>query len=90
MASAQFSLKERDKKRWLKDRLVRFSVTCGGVSVLAALVLIFVYLAMVILPVFSDTGLETDQAVKTVAVGKPIALSVDEYGQHAFTVEKSG
>ena len=90
MASAQFSLKERDKKRWLKDRLVRFSVTCGGVSVLAALVLIFVYLAMVILPVFSDTGLETDQAVKTVAVDKPIALSVDEYGQHAFTVEKSG
>ncbi|CAH6967379.1 Phosphate transport system permease protein PstC (TC 3.A.1.7.1) [Vibrio chagasii] len=90
MASAQFSLKERDKKRWLKDRLVRFSVTCGGVSVLAALVLIFVYLAMVILPVFSDTGLETDQAVKTVVVDKPIALSVDEYGQHAFTVEKSG
>ncbi|MCG9555722.1 ABC transporter permease subunit [Vibrio sp. Isolate31] len=90
MSSAQFSLKERDKKRWLKDRLVRFSVTCGGVSVLAALVLIFVYLAMVILPVFSDTGLETDQAVKTVAVDKPIALSVDEYGQHAFTVEKSG
>mgnify|MGYP001351806499 FL=1 len=90
MASAQFSLKERDKKRWLKDRLVRFSVTCGGVSVLAALVLIFVYLAMVILPVFSDTGLETDQAVKTVSVDKPIALSVDEYGQHAFTVEKSG
>ena len=90
MASAQFSLKERDKKRWLKDRLVRFSVTCGGVSVLAALVLIFVYLVMVILPVFSDTGLETDQAVKTVVVDKPIALSVDEYGQHAFTVEKSG
>ncbi len=52
MASAQFSLKERDKKRWLKDRLVRFSVTCGGVSVLACLVLIFVYLAMVILPYF--------------------------------------
>jgi phosphate transport system permease protein len=90
MASAQFSLKERDKKRWLKDRLVRFSVTCGAVSVLAALVLIFVYLAMVILPVFSDTGLETDQAVKAVAVEKPIALSVDEYGQHAFTIEKSG
>ena len=90
MASAQFSLKERDKKRWLKDRLVRFSVTCGAVSVLAALVLIFVYLAMVILPVFSDTGLDTDQAVKTVAVEKPIALSVDEYGQHAFTIEKSG
>ncbi|WP_060983282.1 ABC transporter permease subunit [Vibrio splendidus] len=90
MASAQFSLKERDKKRWLKDRLVRFSVTCGAVSVLAALVLIFVYLAMVILPVFSDTGLETDQAVKTVAVEEPIALSVDEYGQHAFTIEKSG
>ncbi|MDN3614179.1 ABC transporter permease subunit [Vibrio gallaecicus] len=90
MAPAGFSLKERDKKRWLKDRLVRFSVTCGGVSVLAALVLIFVYLAIVILPVFTDAGLQTAQAEKSIHVEQPIALSIDEYGKHAFTVEQSG
>ncbi|MGF1753517.1 ABC transporter permease subunit [Vibrio makurazakiensis] len=90
MAEAKFSLKERDKKRWFKDRLVRFAVTCGGVSVLAALVLIFVYLAMVILPVFSDTGLETDQRVQPVSVEQPIALSIDEYGTNALLVDSSG
>ena len=90
MTPSQFSLKEKDKKRWLKDRLVRFSVTCGGVSVLAALVLIFIYLAMVILPIFSDADIQTNQVNKSVTVTQPIALAVDEYGQHAFTIENSG
>jgi len=90
MAAAEFSLKERDKKRWLKDRLVRFAVTCGGVSVLAALVLIFVYLAMVILPVFSDTGLETDQIVKPVSIEQPVALTIDEYGSNALIIDANG
>ncbi len=52
MAQAEFSLQEKDKKRLIKDRLVRFAVTSGGVGVLAALVLIFVYLAMVIILCF--------------------------------------
>lgn len=90
MTPSQFSLKEKDKKRWLKDRLVRFSVTCGGVSVLAALVLIFIYLAMVILPVFSDADIQVSDTRKSLSVNNAVALSVDEYGQHAFTIENSG
>ncbi|MEF1228974.1 phosphate ABC transporter permease, partial [Vibrio fortis] len=90
MTPSQFSLKEKDKKRWLKDRLVRFSVTCGGVSVLAALVLIFIYLAMVILPVFSDADIQVSDNRKSLSVNNAVALSVDEYGQHAFTIENSG
>ncbi|WP_420895635.1 hypothetical protein [Vibrio coralliilyticus] len=50
MAKAEFSLRERDRKRLIKDRLVRLAVSTGGVGVLAALVLIFVYLAMMVLP----------------------------------------
>ena len=90
MTPSQFSLKEKDKKRWLKDRLVRFSVTCGGVSVLAALVLIFIYLAMVILPVFSDADIQVSDNRKSLSVNNAVAISVDEYGQHAFTIENSG
>lgn len=90
MTLSQFSLKEKDKKRWLKDRLVRFSVTCGGVSVLAALVLIFIYLAMVILPVFSDADIQVSDNRKSLNVNNAVALSVDEYGKHAFTIENSG
>ncbi|MCV5389814.1 hypothetical protein OFC62_34390, partial [Escherichia coli] len=54
MAQAEFSLQEKDKKRLIKDRLVRLAVTSGGVGVLAALILIFVYLAMVIFPLSAD------------------------------------
>ena len=32
MAQAEFSLQEKDKKRLIKDRLVRFAVTSGGVG----------------------------------------------------------
>lgn len=58
MAQAEFSLQEKDKKRLIKDRLVRLAVTSGGVGVLAALILIFVYLAMVIIPLFSDAEIK--------------------------------
>ncbi|WP_373949879.1 ABC transporter permease subunit [Vibrio pomeroyi] len=90
MAAAELSLKKRDKKRWLKDRLMRFAVTLGGVSVLAALVLIFIYLAMVILPIFADSSLETDQKVQPVIVQDPIAMTIDEYGQHALVIDRDG
>ena len=90
MTAAEISLKKRDKKRWLKDRLMRFAVTLGGVSVLAALVLIFIYLAMVILPIFADSSLETDQKVQPVIVQDPIAMTIDEYGQHALVIDRGG
>ncbi|PMH37579.1 phosphate ABC transporter permease [Vibrio sp. 10N.286.49.B3] len=90
MASAEFSLQERDQKRLIKDRLVRFAVTCGGVGVLAALVLIFVYLALVVLPIFSDASIETDQAQRRVFVESPQALAIDEYGLHAYTLNVRG
>ncbi|MGY3570567.1 ABC transporter permease subunit [Vibrio paucivorans] len=90
MAKAEFSLKERDRKRLIKDRLVRLAVTCGGVGVLAALVLIFIYLAMVVLPLFSDAKIETGFANQTISTSSPMAIGVDEYGQHAYVLSKEG
>ncbi|ANQ25520.1 phosphate ABC transporter permease [Vibrio natriegens] len=90
MAQAEFSLQEKDKKRLIKDRLVRLAVTTGGVGVLAALILIFVYLAMVIIPLFSDAKIETNQASRSVQVGKPLAISVDDYAQLAFVLSDDG
>ncbi|QSA18669.1 phosphate ABC transporter permease, partial [Vibrio furnissii] len=84
MAQAEFSLKERDRKRLIKDRLVRFAVTAGGVSVLGALILIFVYLAMVVFPLFSDAKLETGFASQPITTIAPQMLAIDEYGENAF------
>ncbi|MDV6252799.1 ABC transporter permease subunit [Vibrio sp. EA2] len=90
MAQAEFSLQEKDKKRLIKDRLVRLAVTMGGVGVLAALILIFVYLAMVIIPLFSDAKIETNHASRSVQLGEPLAISVDDYAQQAFVLTEDG
>lgn len=90
MAQAQFSLRERDRKRLIKDRLVRFAVSAGGVGVLAALVLIFVYLAIMVLPLFSDAKITPNVRTLPVTIAQPIAAGVDEYGENAFVISQSG
>lgn len=90
MAQAEFSLKEQDRKRFIQDRLIRLVVTCGGVSVLGALVLIFVYLAIVVAPIFSDANIEPADIDTQISVHSPVAIGVNEYGDHAYTFDKSG
>lgn len=90
MARAEFTLQTRDKSRLLKDRLVRLAVTSGGVGVLAALVLIFVYLAMVVIPLFSDAKLEPNKLSMPIATNPPVAIAVDDYGLRALTITEDG
>lgn len=90
MTRAEFSLRERDRKRLIKDRLVRLAVSAGGVGVLAALVLIFVYLAMMVLPLFSDAKITPNALSKTVSTQQVIAAGIDDYGQHAYLISKQG
>ncbi|EHI9241120.1 ABC transporter permease subunit [Vibrio vulnificus] len=90
MARAEFTLQTRDKSRLLKDRLVRMAVTSGGVGVLAALVLIFVYLAMVVIPLFSDAKLEPNKLSMPIATKPPVAIAVDDYGLRALTITAGG
>lgn len=90
MARAEFTLQTRDKSRLLKDRLFRLAVSCGGLGVLAALVLIFVYLALVVLPLFSDAKLEPNKLNMPVVLQNPLALAVDDYGHRALTITEQG
>lgn len=87
MVRQPFSLKERDRARLVKDRVVRFAVTCGGVSVLGALVLIFIYLAMVVVPLFGDAKWRGDIAVKTVSTTDPLLMTIGAYGETRFDVK---
>jgi phosphate transport system permease protein len=90
MAQAEFSLRVKDRKRLLKDRLARFAVTAGGISVLGALVLIFVYLAMVVGPLFYDAKLTPSAPTKTLPFADPTMLAVDEYGSQVFILNQDG
>ncbi len=44
--------------RQLKDRLARYMVAIGGISVIASIILIFVYLLYIVLPLFSSASIE--------------------------------
>lgn len=90
MPHSEFSLQQRDHKRRLKDRGVRFAVTCGGVGVLAALILIFVYLALVTLPLFADAKINPSFAKQTISSVQPQLLAMDDYGEHLFVVDELG
>lgn len=90
MPQIKFLLKSSDRIRLFKDRLARYAITAGGISVLGALVLIFVYLIWVAVPLFSDAKLTVENRRMSVPTEAPIFLAIDEYGQHAFLVDESG
>lgn len=50
-------LQRKRRLRALKDRLTRWYVLVGGLAVLAAITLIFFYLAYVVLPLFQGAEL---------------------------------
>ncbi|ASA56430.1 ABC transporter permease subunit [Vibrio gazogenes] len=92
MSYPQFSLKAADKKRLIKDRLIRLTVRAGGVSVLGALILIFVYLIWVAFPLFSSAEITMSPAHPHVADSEqiPIQFAVDDYGQYVFMLDHRG
>lgn len=62
MLFGKFSLQAQDKKRLLTDRFVKGVVSCGGIVALGALVMIFIYLAWVVLPLFKDAAFSSTAA----------------------------
>ncbi len=90
MPQAEFSLNTTDKTRLLKDRFFRLSVSFGGVSVLGALVLIFVYLLWVVIPLFRGASLDLTQPEIAIGNITPLSVAVDEQGKHAFSVSSDG
>ncbi|QIA62616.1 ABC transporter permease subunit [Vibrio astriarenae] len=90
MAKASISLRERDTKRAIKDRLFRAAVSIGGNGVLAALVLIFVYLAIVVLPLFSDAEIEVGHLKQEITTQSPVLAGIDDQGEQAYLLSENG
>ena len=90
MPQAEFSLKERDRIRYVKDRVARFTVTAGGVGVLFALLLMFFYLLSIALPVFSSATIESSATMSYAHADRLVALDIDNYGENGYVVSESG
>lgn len=90
MPQAEFSLQQRDKIRYLKDRLARAVVSAGGVGVLLALLLIFFYLLSIVLPMFSSASIEPRQQLTYHLSAPVVGMGLDNYGENAYLFDASG
>ncbi|GAA3533849.1 ABC transporter permease subunit [Zobellella aerophila] len=76
--------------RWLKDRLVKYGVTAGGILVLIALLLIFFYLLYVVKPIFDGAKVEPLQQVEMVGGGETVLLGTEEQNELVFRFNDRG
>jgi phosphate transport system permease protein len=86
-------LQRKRRIRALKDRFTRWYVLVGGLAVLAAITLIFFFLAYVVLPLFKGADL-TAQPVLTPAwmqdAGKPLVYALEEQNEAGMRVSDQG
>ncbi|MDH3354210.1 MAG: ABC transporter permease subunit [Chromatiales bacterium] len=91
---AQFNRDSSQQWRLLKDKLVRYGVMLGGISVIAAIVLIFFYLVFVVWPLFESPTSEVVAAYQmpgtTSNSSKTLHLSLDERGDIGGRITTSG
>lgn len=90
MARAEFSLHKQDRKRLLKDRMVRITVSCVGVSILGALAGMFIYLALMVIPLFEDAALHPQETVTPISSDSPMMIGVNDHGDLGYSLSHTG
>ena len=86
-------LQRKRRIRALKDRLTRWYVLVGGLAVLAAITLIFFFLAYVVLPLFQGADLTAKDSITPAWIqdaGKPLMIAIEEQNQVAMRVSDKG
>ncbi|WP_426415612.1 ABC transporter permease subunit [Aestuariirhabdus sp. LZHN29] len=79
--------------RSIKDRLARWSVAVGGIGVIVAILLIFLYLLYEVLPLFKGAEIESVArypAPVAVAGAETLYLAMEEQAELALRLEDSG
>lgn len=87
-------LQRKRRIRALKDRLTRWYVLVGGLAVLAAITLIFFYLAYVVVPLFQGASLTSKPALQPAWLqqdaGKPLMIALEEQNLVGMRVSDKG
>ena len=81
---------QANKKRVIKDKLVKYGVTSGGTLVLVALLLIFGYLLYVVLPIFAPVSVDKVQSFQRQDDASIYALGIDEQNEVAYQLDDQG
>jgi phosphate transport system permease protein len=86
-------MKRKRRFRALKDKLTQWYVFVGGLAVLAAITLIFFYLAYVVAPLFQGAKLTAETALSPAWLqdaGKPLMITIEEQNQIGLRVSDKG
>lgn len=80
--------------RWrlLKDAIARYGVGIGGVGVIIAITLIFVYLLMVVIPLFKGASIDktAQYTIPAAADKETLYLAIDEHGETGMRLTRQG
>lgn len=79
-----------NRKRVIKDKLVKYSISSGGALVLVTLLLIFGYLLYVVLPVFAPVNIALQQQFSYQNDARILALGVDEQNDISYQITDDG
>lgn len=83
-------LQSQYNQRALKDRLARYFVSLGGISVIIAILLIFFYLLSVVIPMFESADIKKTHSYAAPGEGKTIMLGLEEQGAMAVRFTEQG
>jgi phosphate transport system permease protein len=81
--------KRRRALRELKDKLARYAVTAGGMSVILAILLIFFYLLYVVVPLFSGADIEEEHHFSSTYKNTQL-VTLNEYNDLALAIDDNG
>ncbi|WP_164329229.1 ABC transporter permease subunit [Pseudomonas viridiflava] len=87
------AMQRKRRVRALKDRLTHWYVAIGGLAVLAAITLIFFYLAYVVAPLFKGASLTSAPALDAPwmqGTGEPLMISIEEQNLIGMRVSDKG
>lgn len=73
-------LQAQYNKRALKERLARYFVATGGISVIIAILLIFFYLLYVVVPMFGSADIHESAVYTSSGEGRTLHLGIEEQG----------
>lgn len=83
-------LQTRYNQRALKDRLTRYFVAAGGISVIIAILLIFFYLLHVVIPMFESAEIKESASYAISGEAKTLHLGMEEQGTIAVRFTDDG
>ncbi len=77
--------------RYVKDRLARYVVLIGGLGVIGALLLIFVYLAQEVAPLFAGAHVRERKTFQVPGTaGRTLYIAAEEQGEIGMRAEEGG